>query len=124
MRIRLRLAFLCALPTALVAGPTLAQSAANTPPFIATGHQLFETCAGEASDPSKCVLFVHAVIGGYSVGRSSLGKPNEFCLTGGLRVFQLWASMKDFLVENPNVRELPPEDVVILAMRAKFPCED
>lgn len=90
---------------------------------VIDGYALLAICGeGEHHDMNKCMAFTRAVVTGFEYGIDfSKGKNTLYCKKDMMQAV-LWGTVKEFVEQNPGVRSLGAERVVLLALEAKFPC--
>lgn len=96
----------------LLAGPAWGQDAS----VGWNGNRLHDICNSSAG-PSACLGYVAGAFeASVSVGRY------KYCFGSGATYMQMVDVVRKFLVENPQHRNMPGPDIVILSLMTHFPC--
>jgi hypothetical protein len=93
---------------ALATGPVEAE-------FV-PGNTFVETCKSQAADRhAACVGYIAGVV-------DSNIRTGQFCLPTNINVNEISAFVIDYGVKNVSLQRTPAYNIVMLALKARFPC--
>lgn len=80
------------------------------------GNVFVETCKSRAPDKhASCIGFIAGIV-------DSFLRSGQFCLPPNVDVNEISSFVIDYGIRNISIQRQPARDIVILALKARYPC--
>jgi hypothetical protein len=112
-----------ALAAAIVLAAVPAQAAAQQPARARTGNELLKDCKSKGASGLFCLGFVRGLAEGLTLWRSFAPESAITCIPAEVTTGQLKDVVVKWLADNPKVRHLGADALVVRAFRVTWPCE-